>query len=365
MGSVKDLKIFSPAYENRSGEGYFIFSDRYSIFDYGEMPDHIKNKGRALAVMSAFNFEGINMRGIPSHYQGLIRGNAAIRFHDLESGSDGTDTMAVSLAKVYKPIVRKFLGDDGQPKLEYDYSFFEKNRGKINNYLIPLEMIFRNGLPRGSSVFARIEDAKKISDANEREKKLKDIYQKLGLSAEPKPGDMLPKPVINYTTKLESGDRALTEQEAFDVSGLTEKVFSKLKPLILGANDFITERAEISRLDPHWDGKLEMRFIDGRLEIADVLGTLDEDRLGPDVSKELVRQWYKKTQPEFVEACKEWKKTGDGWQERMPTKPINLPASLVTLVSQMYMSAANQYVGKRIFNTPELAEVLEKIQPYK
>ena len=48
MGSVKDLKIVRPAYENKPGIGDFEFSDRFSVFDWGEMPDHITHKGRAL-----------------------------------------------------------------------------------------------------------------------------------------------------------------------------------------------------------------------------------------------------------------------------------------------------------------------------
>ena len=49
---------------------------------------------------------------------------------------------------------------------------------------------------------------------------MQEIYKKLGLNSEPKPGDMLPKPIMNYTTKLESGDRNLTDEEAYKISGL-------------------------------------------------------------------------------------------------------------------------------------------------
>ena len=34
MGSLKDLTIPVPAYENQAGQGKFDFSDRYSIFDW-------------------------------------------------------------------------------------------------------------------------------------------------------------------------------------------------------------------------------------------------------------------------------------------------------------------------------------------
>ena len=43
-GSVKD--IYGP---DEDGALFFRFSDRYSIFDWGEMPDQLTNKGKSLA----------------------------------------------------------------------------------------------------------------------------------------------------------------------------------------------------------------------------------------------------------------------------------------------------------------------------
>ncbi|MEK6934744.1 MAG: phosphoribosylaminoimidazolesuccinocarboxamide synthase [Nanoarchaeota archaeon] len=361
MGSVKDLRILVPAYENSAGKFIFEFSDRYSIFDYGEMPDHIIGKGAALAVMAAFNFEELAKRGIETHYKGLVHDDKTVTFSDLKEGSDGADAIAVEGAVVYHPIARPSIDDEGDVKVEYDYSFFEQNRGKINNFLVPLEIIFRNGLPSGSSVFKRIDAAKRESDPKIREEKLRGIYQKLGVSSEPNPGDMLPRPVMTYTTKLEPGDRTLTDDEAYKISGLASAEFGKVRALAFDVNDFVTEQAEKTGLKPHWDGKVEMVYFDG-LKIVDVVGTLDEDRFGVLVSKEILRQWYKQTQPEFVEACDEWKKTGEGWQERLPVKPMNLPTEFSDLVSQMYMAATNKYTERRIFNVPGLEEVVELLE---
>ena len=44
MGSVKDLEILKKSSDNSMGLGRFHFSDRYSVFDWGEMPDQIKAK---------------------------------------------------------------------------------------------------------------------------------------------------------------------------------------------------------------------------------------------------------------------------------------------------------------------------------
>jgi len=65
MGSVKDLKILSHPSEGKPGIGHFVFSDRYSVFDWGEMPDLIGYKGQALAVMGAYFFELSNVLETP------------------------------------------------------------------------------------------------------------------------------------------------------------------------------------------------------------------------------------------------------------------------------------------------------------
>jgi phosphoribosylaminoimidazole-succinocarboxamide synthase len=41
MGSVKDLTILKKPEGLQEGLGKFSFSDRYSVFDWGQMPDHI------------------------------------------------------------------------------------------------------------------------------------------------------------------------------------------------------------------------------------------------------------------------------------------------------------------------------------
>ena len=375
MGSVKDLRIIQKAYEDVQGVGEFIFSDRWSGFDYGEMPDHIYGKGAALAVMSAFNFEQLEKRGIQTHYRGLITPTGElIRFDDLEEmgkgavsndetkrSLNGKGIMSVDLAVRYDPVARRF---DEQTPIQYDYSFFQENRGKLNNFLIPLEVIFRNGLPAGSSVFKRIEKAKTISDSAERESALQQIYQKLGVTEELQPGSMLPRPVIGYTTKLESGDRHLSDVEAFEISGLTLDQSGELWKITKKVNDYITERAEETGLGIHWDGKVEFIYANG-ICLADVVGTLDENRFGADISKEALRQWYHKNQPEFVEACSKYKKQGEGWQELCPVKPKPLPEGLVNAVSEMYLSACNQYVGKQIFPALELDEVMKRIEDYR
>jgi phosphoribosylaminoimidazole-succinocarboxamide synthase len=366
MGSVKDLLVTEPAFEDRPGVGTFVFSDRYSVFDWGEMPDHIVNKGRSLAAMAAFNFEELERRGIRTHYRGLVSDSGdLVRFADLAEDSGGLPSMQVALARVYHPVAREFSGA-GAGEVRYDYSFFESNRGRIGNYLIGLEIIFRNGLPAGSSVFKRLAEARALPDEREGRRRVRALLAELGLREEPKPGDMLPLPVMSFTTKLEPGDRALSEGEAFRISGLRWGEFLALKRLALQADEAVSELAGKAGF-VHYDGKVEAAW-DCGLVLCDVIGTFDENRFawqGQQISKELLRQWYKSNQPRFGEACDKWKKTGAGWQKRCDVQPRRLPKALATLVSQMYMAGCNRYTGRRIFKAPELETVMPKLARYR
>ncbi|MBN2396100.1 MAG: phosphoribosylaminoimidazolesuccinocarboxamide synthase, partial [Candidatus Atribacteria bacterium] len=75
MGSVKDLSVLTLPTKEQAGRGRFYFSDRYSVFDWGEMPDHIEQKGAALCISAAYFFEKLEKIGISTHYIGLIEDN--------------------------------------------------------------------------------------------------------------------------------------------------------------------------------------------------------------------------------------------------------------------------------------------------
>ena len=83
------------------GTGRFLFSDRYSVFDWGEMPDHIEGKGAALCLMGAYCFEQLEKLGVKTHYRGLVdEKGKAVRVGDLKEPSS---IMEVALVNVYKP----------------------------------------------------------------------------------------------------------------------------------------------------------------------------------------------------------------------------------------------------------------------
>src|SRR3989304_2507606 len=101
MGSGKDVEVIEKPTQDAMGIGRFHFSDRYSVFDWGEMPDQIEGKGKALCLMGAYCFERLEERGVKTHYKGLVNSNGkVVKFKELRQPSN---MMEVSLVNVYKP----------------------------------------------------------------------------------------------------------------------------------------------------------------------------------------------------------------------------------------------------------------------
>jgi len=343
VGSVKDLEVVKKPTKTRMGIGRFHFSDRYSVFDWGEMPDHIDGKGAALCLMGAYCFEKLEERGIKTHYRGLVdKRGKLVRFDELE---EPTNIMEFHLVNVYKP--KAYVGEDG--KLRYDYSIYTP---KLKNFLIPLEIIYRNGLPEGSSVFKRLEQGLVT-------------LEELGLDHYPKPGERLAKPIFDVSTKFEESDRYITWREAQQLAGLTDNEVQKIKEVLLRVDETITEIASKAGL-VNEDGKIELAFDDKRrLMVADVVGTLDECRFthqGLHVSKEVARTYYRQTEwAKQVEQAKQ-KAREQGikdWRTLVKTQPPKLERKLKTLISQMYMAAANEITGRKMFDVPNLAEIMK------
>ena len=347
MGSVKDLEVIKKSTPDAMGIGRFLFSDRYSVFDWGEMPDRIGGKGAALCLMGAYCFEQLEKKGVKTHYKGLVDLNGkAIKVNALKRPSS---VMEVGLVNVYKPKTNSVNG-----KINHDYSIYSS---KIKNCLIPLEIIYRNGLPEGSSVFKRLEQGKIT-------------FKDLGLDHYPKPGEQLSQPIFDVSTKLEETDRYVTWKEAQKIAGLTDQELIDIKAVLLKSDETITEMASKAGLKNE-DGKIELAFDENReLIVVDVLGTLDECRFtyeGVHVSKEIARQFYKKTSwyEDLEKAKKEAEAKGiQDWKLLCKSQPPKLDLKLKTIISEMYMAAANEMSGRNLFNAAKLAEVIIKYRAY-
>jgi len=337
MGSVKDLKIFTMPDANNLGSARFVFSDRYSVFDWGEMPDLIPNKGAAIAILSAYFFEELERRGIRTHYAGLIEEGVTKKLSDLKNPAD---TMKIKLLHVIWP---ELSGE------KYDYSSYRNEKG---GFLIPLEVIYRNFLPEGSSVFKRLESGK-----------IKPEH--LGLDRMPVPGQKLDPPFIDVSTKLEITDRYLSWGGAREISSLTDGEIDELKRLASKINELITEKVSKIGL-VNEDGKIEFGFdTSRRLTVVDVLGTLDECRFTHDslpVSKEIARIYYRNT--EWYQAVEEAKKKDrQHWKEICKLSPKPLPERLKQAISQIYCVCTNKITQREWFrDIPDLEDILEDIK---
>lgn len=337
MGSVKDLQIIKPANEKELGVGRFIFSDRYSVFDWGEMPDQIANKGASIAILGSYFFERLEKSGVATHYIGAIENGIAKKLSELSAPSNAIE---VKILNVVKPAL---TGNT------YDYSAYQKPRGGI---LIPLEVIYRNSLPAGSSVFKRLERGETT-------------FQELGLKEAPKPDQKCEPAILDVSTKLEITDRYMSWNEAREIAGLSEKELTALKTLTQNINKMITEEfAKIGLTNE--DGKIELGFtMDRKLMMVDVFGTLDECRFtydGIPVSKEIARIYYRKSQ--WFKDCEEAKKKDrQNWKKICASKPEPLPKELKDAIAGVYMAVTNEITGKEWFkNVPPLKEILKTVK---
>ena len=335
MGSVKDLEVLERPSSNKSGRGRFIFSDRYSVFDWGEMPDHIPNKGKSLCISAAYFFEKLESMGIKTHYFGLIEGNKTKKLSNVKKPAD---TMEVKLFRVLKP---------QQEGNFYNYSSYKSEE---NNFLIPLEIIYRKSLPEGSSVFKRLKEGNL---------KLKDF----DLEGAPLAGQILEKPFLDVSTKLEESDRYLGWEEAQRIAYLSDNELEEIKRVTLSINQLIGQEANKIGLK-YEDGKIEFAFDEDRnLVVVDVLGTLDECRFtfkDMPISKEIARLYYRKTSW-FKELINVKKKDELNWKDKVKISPPPLPPRLKELISIAYCAFTNEITEKEWFeDIPSIRELLEE-----
>jgi phosphoribosylaminoimidazole-succinocarboxamide synthase len=329
MTSVKEFRVAEPATPDSLGRGRFVFTDDYSVFDWGRMPDEIPDKGASLCTMGACNFERLEAEGVPTHYRGVGPDATALADADRPPRE-----MAIDLVTVPD------LPHSGR---DYDYDAYHAAGG--DHYLVPLEIVFRNAVPVGSSLRERADP------------------RDLGLDCDDWPDEdvALPNPVVEFSTKYEDGDRYLDRGEADRIAGKAS--LDALESVARTVNRVVTERADAAGFT-HQDGKIECAYADGEILVADVVGTFDENRFsydGQQVSKEVLRQYYRRTQPAWVEAvgaAKSEAKRRDvaDWKALCDVDPDPLPDSVVRVARGLYAAGANAYTGEEWFDAPGIGE---------
>ena len=392
MTSVKEFEIEQAATRSATGRGRFLFTDAYSVFDWGRMPDAIPDKGASLCVMGAANFELLEAEGVPTHYRGVVApdGDEPVPLAAVETlprvmaielvsvpelpfvgrgepangaGGEPTDDGEPTSRTALASDAGKPTGDaDGEPTSDtepgvvngYDYGAYYE--AVESNYLVPLEVVFRNAVPVGSSLRRRREPSE------------------VGLDTEEWPDEpvTLPEPVVEFSTKFEERDRYLTRGEADRIAGPAS--VERLATLAREVNRLVTDRAQSAGLT-HEDGKIECYYADGEVGVADVVGTLDENRFsvdGQQLSKEVVRQYYKREHPDWVETVSAAKRRADergvaDWRPLCEQSPPALPAQVIETVADAYRAAADALHragdtdASPLFDAPPLSEVVRRV----
>lgn len=285
---------------------YFEFTDRYSIFDWGEMPDLLQHKGEALAQVGALFFQLLEGKGVRHHFQGLVNENG-----EALSAGERSRFMKVKAVDVIRP---------ARTGSAYDYSAYQK---APSHCLVPLEVIFRWGAPKGSSVLKRHPEIKE--------------------------GERFAKPIVEFTTKLEKGDRHLSAAEAQALAGMSDAEMNRLVTLTIDAATHLRDVVELVQGEL-WDGKFEWAF-DGSFGagrdfmMVDAIG-LDEIRVsyqGKNLSKEFLRAHYRGS--EWERALSAAKLEGGDFiktcREKYQQEPALLPPAVKLAAEMMYPSFAN------------------------
>lgn len=352
-GSVKNVRG-----EVSAESLLFEFSDRYSVFDWGEMPDQLEGKGSALAIMGKCFFQYLEN---PNNWKELLTSGPITSHFDssyLDSlkHSELYKEYSLSGLKHHARLEDKEISWNSpflkvqniavlRPTLGEDQSYqYYQYKDKPVNTLVPLEIIFRLGLPPGNSLSKRLGQ---------------DLlaWKEFGFESIPSHEKLLAKPIIDFSTKLERGDRYLAYSEAREIAGLCATEWNELHQMshLIALNLFSFHHKMGLEL---WDGKIEVAFIkkdDGSrgFMLVDSVG-IDELRLlykGKSFSKEFLREVYKNTQwSKNLEASKkESLLSGMDFKDiclnHYHSSPDKLDAAVKLRAEAVYKSYCNEVSG--------------------
>ena len=260
QGSVKNLRQAKDP-----NQLWFEFTDDYSVFDWGKMPDPIPGKSQALARLAEYLFERLADKQLWTHpslkNHKDISPCLPIRHHFLQRQQSAILVHRVDIPQLQPSTIANIP--------IYDYAYPQQTR-----QLIPLEVIFRFGVPKGSSLLKRSH----------------------WYSFPIHEGAEFENPLIEFSTKLESKDRILSYQEAClimggDTQDLT-RLHGKTQAVALALKILLKECG--LKL---WDGKLEWARWDDDFLLVDSIGP-DELRVSQQeavFSKQFLRDFYLST----------------------------------------------------------------------
>ena len=346
-GSVKDL--WGPFDVSGERAIAFQYTDAYSVFDWGRMPDSLPKKGQALSMLGAYFFErlespaawkefsktetamnlrrgakadfvdigeGLQKHGLRTHYLGLVSEK------DFDTAlTDGKLNVTRSLVPSHIMAVKQVVVI---PPVGKDYS---ANKLSRETRLVPLEVVFRFSVPPGSSYLERAKDVK--------------------------PGTTFASPVIELFTKLEPSDRWVSYSEGLNISGLSSEQLNRMVSLTSWVAGFL--RAEFLAHGMNLaDGKVEWAVTtEGKIILVDAIGPDELRILSGDVqlSKEFLRDHYRKSSwfAATVDAKNQAKKRNElEWKQYCKEKPAPLPKEMLDLATRLYWCLAEKITGQSI-----------------
>ena len=357
-GSVKNI-LGNP----EDKELVFSYSNRYSVFDWGEMPDHIPQKGSCLAAMAYMFFDALSDADKWKTWSHVDAQGNPMLSQLKESGLDhhmsqGLVDEALSACPLQSPTpyLHVHKVDVHRPSFDgekYDYQLYQE---RPTNALVPLEIIFRFGVPNGSSLMKRVNNEVYLAE--------------LGLDKKPNFGDIFSKPVIEYSTKLESTDVYIPFAQAKEMAGLTDTEAQNLRDLVFVLSLRLRDIFSASDLFL-WDGKFEFAFSKERdaqgnrsFVLVDSIGP-DELRLtydGVQLSKECLRQPYRggAWHTALEQAKKLGKERNDrDWKkictDELGSQPENLNPQFIEQIAQLYKSLTNA-IATQLYNESIFAD---------
>jgi phosphoribosylaminoimidazole-succinocarboxamide synthase len=309
--STKTPQVETPAAPGRAGRAAFLFTDDYSVFHFSKMPDRIPDKGEVIARMGHASLRAIERAGVRTHLAGFRPPR----------------TIVVRLFNVLDPA-----------------------RGELRvadvARLVPLQVIYRNQLPPGASLYRRAA-AGSVTPGD------------LGLDALPAPNVPLATPIVEFTTKLETIDRFVGAAEAEALACLPAGLFADMRAATLEVNAVLCRHARERGLVLA-DGKLEWGVDeDGGLVLVDVAGTPDENRFlagDLDVSKQVLRDYYHG----FGLEADVRRLAASGLPRSQWPVPPALPTDLLAAVAEMYRALCERWTGERIWQTLPLEIVARR-----
>ncbi len=315
----RNLAVVAAPEIGRAGVGRFQFTDHYSIYDLGKMPDVIPGKGEATCRMAVDNLQMLQARGIPTHFRQAV----------------SHDGMEFQLLRVIYPSK-------------------EQIPQGTRAYFIPLQVVFRNFLPPQASIFRRLSSGRLT-------------LEELGFERAPEPGQRLADPVIEYMTKLDEIDEFIPRATAAELAGLTERQMRQVRELVLEVNAILSAKALSVGLCLA-DGKLEFGIDErGDVLLVDIAGTPDESRFllqDLHISKQVLRDCYAATG--LREQVWRWATLGRPPEER--PMPLSLGEERISLVADMYKALCERWLRSRFWGAPDLeslAGALRQLQPLK